>query len=103
MGYDWFDFSVLFIGCIVCNVYGYESVMVEFVFVVMFEWEIRMCEIEVCFWSGSWCDWGIFFNGCVYGELCDKMVGLIGYGVIFWEIVCCFVVFDMMMIVVSCF
>ncbi len=100
-GYDWLDPSVLPAGCTVCNVYGHESAMAEFVFAAMLEWEIGLREIEARFRSGSWLDRGTSFRGRVHGELRDKTVGLIGYGAISREIARRSAAFDMTTIAVS--
>ena len=66
-------------GCTLCNAYGHEVAIAEFVLAGMLEWEIRLSRYDREFRDRGWQDRkpGI---GPSHGELSGKTLGIVGYG-----------------------
>lgn len=77
-GLDGIDFETLPRGCSVCNVFEHEIPIAEYVCSAMLEWEIRMSAMRQSFSEDSWSD--IYRARVQHGEICGKVLALIGYG-----------------------
>jgi len=66
-------------GCIVCNTFGHEIAIAEYVLACMLELAIGLCKMDQKFREDSWKDYhpGIGPN---HLELFGKTIGIIGYG-----------------------
>ena len=66
-------------GCTLCNAYGHEVAIAEFVLAGMLEWEIHLSRYDREFRDRGWQDRkpGI---GPSHGELSGKTLGIVGYG-----------------------
>lgn len=79
-GIDMIDLAALPRGIAVCNVFGHESAIAEYVLMTMLVWSHRFREIEGEFrtrssWRPSW-----VHSGAPHGEILGKTLGLIGLG-----------------------
>src|SRR6202008_1899372 len=68
-GVEWIDTAALPPGLTLCNAYGHETAIAEYVIMVMLVWAHRFREIEVEFradasWASSWVQ-----SGAPHGEL----------------------------------
>ena len=77
-GLDGIDFETLPRACSVCNVFEHEIPIAEYVCAAMLEWEIRMLAMRQSFSEESWSD--LYRARVQHGEICGKVLGLIGYG-----------------------
>jgi phosphoglycerate dehydrogenase-like enzyme len=78
-GLDGIDFSLVPEGAQVCNVFGHETGIAEYVLLAMLEWQVRLGEMNAAFKAGSWRH-SLIRLGPQHGEVAGKTVGLIGYG-----------------------
>ena len=79
-GIDLIDLASLPRGVPVCNVFGHETAIAEYVLMVMLAWAHRFREIEGEFrtrasWNSSWVK-----SGEPHGEIRGKTLGIIGFG-----------------------
>jgi phosphoglycerate dehydrogenase-like enzyme len=79
-GIDLIDLASLPRGVPVCNVFGHETAIAEYVLMVMLAWAHRFREIEGEFrirasWDSSWVK-----SGEPHGEIRGKTLGIIGFG-----------------------
>ena len=79
-GIDLFELSPLPRGIAVCNVFGHETAIAEYVVMTMLVWAHRFREIEGEFrargsWDSSWVK-----SGAPHGEIRGKSLGIIGFG-----------------------
>ncbi|HEX3536208.1 MAG TPA: 2-hydroxyacid dehydrogenase [Stellaceae bacterium] len=79
-GVEWIDRSVLPPGVPICNAYGHETAIAEYVLMTMLVWAHRFREIEGEFrdrssWASSWVQ-----SGAPHGEIRGQTVGIIGFG-----------------------
>lgn len=77
-GLDGIDFETLPRGCSVCNVFEHEIPIAEYVCLAMLEWEIRMSAMRQSFSENNWSN--LYRARVQHGEICGKVLGLIGYG-----------------------
>jgi phosphoglycerate dehydrogenase-like enzyme len=66
-------------GVTVCNAYGHEQAMAEYVVMAMLVWCHRYFDIATAFRAGSWRDSGVT-NGPLHRELARQTVGIVGLG-----------------------
>jgi phosphoglycerate dehydrogenase-like enzyme len=79
-GIEWIDQAVLPRGVAICNAYGHETAIAEYVLMVMLVWAHRFREIEGDFrlhssWAPSW-----VHSGTPHGEIRGQTVGIVGLG-----------------------
>jgi phosphoglycerate dehydrogenase-like enzyme len=78
-GYDAVDLASLPGSAVVCNCFGHEQAIAEYVMAALLERHVpladadrRLREADWAYWAGS--------PERVHGELADKTIGLLGYG-----------------------
>jgi phosphoglycerate dehydrogenase-like enzyme len=79
-GIELIDLAALPRGVAVCNVFGHETAIAEYVLMAMLVWSHRLREIEGEFrahssWRASWVQ-----SGAPHGEIRGKTVGIVGLG-----------------------
>ena len=79
-GIEWIEQSALPPGVPICNAYGHETAIAEYVLMVMLVWSHRFREIESDFrvhssWRPSW-----VHSGAPHGEIRGSTLGIIGLG-----------------------
>jgi phosphoglycerate dehydrogenase-like enzyme len=79
-GVELFDLAALPAGVAVCNAFGHESAIAEYVVMVMLAWRHRLFEIagefrEHASWRTSWVQ-----GGAPHGEVRGSTLGIVGYG-----------------------
>jgi phosphoglycerate dehydrogenase-like enzyme len=79
-GIELFDLGALPRGVAVCNAFGHETAIAEYVLMAMLVWSHRFREIEGDFrarssWRSSWVQ-----SGPPHGEVLGSTVGIIGFG-----------------------
>ena len=78
-GLDGIDVSEVPEGAQICNVFGHETGISEYVLLAMLEWQVRLSEMDAAFKAGSWRH-SLIRLGPQHGEVAGKTVGLVGYG-----------------------
>jgi phosphoglycerate dehydrogenase-like enzyme len=79
-GIEWIEQAALPRGIPICNAYGHETAIAEYVLMVMLVWSHRFREIEGDFrvhssWRPSW-----VHSGAPHGEIRGMTLGIIGLG-----------------------
>lgn len=79
-GIDLIDLAALPRGVAICNAFGHETAIAEYVLMTMLVWSHRFREIEGDFrtrssWAPSWVQ-----SGAPHGEILGSTVGIIGLG-----------------------
>jgi phosphoglycerate dehydrogenase-like enzyme len=79
-GIELIDLTALPRGVSVCNVFGHETAIAEYILMVMLVWSHRFREIEADFrtrssWRASWVQ-----SGPPHGEILGSTVGIVGLG-----------------------
>jgi len=79
-GVELIELAALPAGVAVCNAFGHESAIAEYVVMVMLAWRHRLFEIsgefrERASWRTSWVQ-----GGAPHGEVRGSTLGIIGYG-----------------------
>ena len=79
-GVEWIDQSVLAPGVAICNAYGHEAAIAEYVLMAMLVWAHRFRQIEADFrlnssWAPSW-----VHSGAPHGEIRGQTLGIVGLG-----------------------
>jgi phosphoglycerate dehydrogenase-like enzyme len=79
-GVDLFDMAALPEGVVVCNAFGHETAIAEYVLMTMLALHHRLFEISSEFrerasWRTSWVE-----GGAPHGELRGSTLGIVGYG-----------------------
>jgi len=79
-GVELIDLAALPKGVAVCNAFGHETAIAEYVLMVMLAWQHRLFEIAGEFrergsWRSSWVR-----NGAPHGELWGSTLGIVGFG-----------------------
>ena len=77
-GTDEIDFARVPLGTAICNCYGHEIGIAEYVLGTMLEWTIGARHMDQEFRRGSWA--GSYLSGPRHGELFGKTLGIVGYG-----------------------
>jgi phosphoglycerate dehydrogenase-like enzyme len=79
-GIEWIEQAALPRGVPICNAYGHETAIAEYVLMVMLVWSHRFREIEGEFrlhssWRPSW-----VHSGAPHGEIRGSTLGIVGLG-----------------------
>src|SRR5262249_41326381 len=79
-GIELIDLAALPRGVVVCNAFGHETAIAEYVLMTMLVWSHRFREIEGEFrtrssWRSSWVQ-----SGAPHGEILGSTVGIVGLG-----------------------
>lgn len=79
-GIELIDVAALPRGVAICNAFGHETAIAEYILMVMLAWSHRLREIEDDFrtyssWRPSWVQ-----SGAPHGEIFGKTVGIVGLG-----------------------
>ena len=79
-GVELFDLSALPSGAVVCNAFGHETAIAEYIVMVMLALHHRLFEIsgefrEAGSWRTSWVQ-----SGAPHGEVRGSTLGIVGYG-----------------------
>ena len=79
-GVEWIDPFALPRGIPICNAYGHETAIAEYVLMVVLVWSHRFREIESDFrlrssWAPSW-----VHSGAPHGEIRGSTLGIVGLG-----------------------
>ena len=78
-GFEAIDFAAVPVGCAVCNVYGHEIGISEYIVAALLEREIRIARMDAALRRGEWRD-GFMLGAPLHGELHGRTVGFVGYG-----------------------
>ena len=78
-GADMIAVAALPPGVTVCNSYGHEEAIAEYVVMTMLVWFHRYFDIATAFRGGSWRDSAVT-NGLLHRELGGQTVGIVGLG-----------------------
>ena len=79
-GLDLLDTDAVPKGVTVCNVFGHEPAIAEYVIMTMLVLTHRLFESVTAFREGSWMASPQFGGGSVHGEVLGRTIGIIGYG-----------------------
>jgi phosphoglycerate dehydrogenase-like enzyme len=79
-GLDLLDIEAVPRGVTVCNVFGHEPAIAEYVITTMLVLTHRLFESITAFREGSWLASPQFGGGPPHGEVLDRTIGIIGYG-----------------------
>ncbi|HEY4472562.1 MAG TPA: 2-hydroxyacid dehydrogenase [Stellaceae bacterium] len=87
-GIEWIEPGALPRGVPICNAYGHETAIAEYVLMVMLVWGHRFREIEGDFrlrssWAPSWVK-----SGAPHGEIRGSTLGIVGLGRVGHEVAC---------------
>ena len=79
-GVELIELAALPAGVLVCNAFGHESAIAEYVVMVMLAWRHRLFEIsaefrELASWRTSWVQGGV-----PHGEVRGSTLGIVGFG-----------------------
>jgi phosphoglycerate dehydrogenase-like enzyme len=79
-GIELIDLAALPPGVTVCNAFGHETAIAEYILMVMLVWSHRFTEIETNFrthssWRPSWVQ-----SGAPHGEVLGATIGIVGLG-----------------------
>ena len=85
-GIELIDLAALPHGVTVCNAFGHETAIAEYILMVMLVWSHRFREIEGEFrarssWRPSWVQ-----SGPPHGEILGSTVGIVGLGRVGYEV-----------------
>ncbi len=83
-GTDDIDFDRLPPTASVCNCFGHEIGIAEYVFAAMLEWTVKLRAMDASLRGGDWS--GSYLCGPRHGELHGRTLGIIGYGHIAREV-----------------
>ena len=67
-------------GVTICNVFGHEPAIAEYVIMTMLVLTHRLFETVASFRAGSWVASPTFGGGAPHGEVMGRTIGIIGYG-----------------------
>ena len=79
-GIDLLDIEAVPKGVTICNVFGHEPAIAEYVIMSMLVLTHRLFEAVTAFRKGSWVASPQFGGGPPHGEVLDRTLGIIGYG-----------------------
>ena len=79
-GLDLLDTEALPKGVTICNVFGHEPAIAEYVIMTMLVLTHCLFEAVTAFRKGSWIASPQFGGGPPHGEVLDRTIGIIGYG-----------------------
>lgn len=78
-GYDWITPADVPASCTVCNSYGHEVAIAEYVLAGILEWEIGLTRYDRDFRARGW-QGRLPGIGPSHGEVLGKTLGIVGYG-----------------------
>src|SRR5215813_13579736 len=79
-GLDLLDTGAVPRGVTICNVFGHEPAIAEYVIMAMLVLTHRLFEAVTTFRAGSWVASPQFGGGAPHGEVVGRTIGIIGYG-----------------------
>jgi len=79
-GLDLLDTEAVPKGVTICNVFGHEPAIAEYVIMTMLVLTHRLFEAVTAFRKGSWVASPQFGGGTPHGEVLGRTIGIIGYG-----------------------
>jgi len=79
-GLDLLDTGAVPRGVTICNVFGHEPAIAEYVIMAMLVLTHRLFEAVTTFRAGSWVASPQFGGGAPHGEVLGRTIGIIGYG-----------------------
>jgi phosphoglycerate dehydrogenase-like enzyme len=79
-GLDLLDTGAVPKGVTICNVFGHEPAIAEYVIMTMLVLTHRLFEAVTAFRTGSWSASPQFGGGSPHGEVLGRTIGIIGYG-----------------------
>jgi phosphoglycerate dehydrogenase-like enzyme len=79
-GLDLLDTEAVPKGVTVCNVFGHQPAIAEYVIMTMLVLTHRLFESVTAFRAGSWVASPQFGGGAPHGEVLGRTIGIIGYG-----------------------
>ena len=79
-GLDLLDITAVPKGVTICNVFGHEPAIAEYVIMTMLVLTHRLFEAVTAFRKGSWVASPQFGGGTPHGEVLGRTIGIIGYG-----------------------
>jgi phosphoglycerate dehydrogenase-like enzyme len=79
-GLDLLDTGAVPKGVAICNVFGHEPAIAEYVIMTMLVLSHRLFEAVTAFRAGSWVASPQFGGGPPHGEVLGRTIGIIGYG-----------------------
>jgi phosphoglycerate dehydrogenase-like enzyme len=79
-GLDLLDTQAVPKGVTICNVFGHEPAIAEYVIMTMLALTHRLVEAVTAFRGGSWIASPQFGGGPPHGEVMRRTIGIIGYG-----------------------
>lgn len=78
-GYDAIDFALLPPAAAVCNCFGHEQAIAEYVFAALLQRVVPLSDADQRLRRGDWLYWA-GTPGQTHGELAGKTIGLLGFG-----------------------
>jgi phosphoglycerate dehydrogenase-like enzyme len=79
-GLDLLDTAAVPKGVTICNVFGHEPAIAEYVIMTMLVLTHRLFEAVTAFRAGSWTASPQFGGGAPHGEVLSSTIGIVGYG-----------------------
>ena len=79
-GLDLLDTGAIPKGVTVCNVFGHEPAIAEYVIMTMLVLTHRLFEAVTAFRGGSWAASPTFGGSSRHGEVLGRTIGIVGYG-----------------------
>ena len=79
-GLDLLDVNALPKGVTVCNIFGHEPAIAEYVIMTMLVLTHRLFQAVTAFRAGSWVASPQFGGGPPHGEVLGRTIGIVGYG-----------------------
>src|SRR5438477_8643982 len=79
-GLDLLDTTAIPKGVTICNVFGHEPAIAEYVIMTMLVLTHHLFEAVSAFRAGSWTASPQFGGGSPHGEVMGRTIGIIGYG-----------------------
>src|SRR5438552_7715942 len=79
-GLDLLDTAAVPKGVTICNVFGHEPAIAEYVIMTMLALTHRLFESVTAFRAGSWVASPQFGGGSPHAEVLRRTIGIIGYG-----------------------
>jgi phosphoglycerate dehydrogenase-like enzyme len=78
-GYDGIDFSAVPAGVVVCNCFGHETPIAEFVMAALLQRAVPLADADRRLRQGEWTYWG-GSPARAHGEFAGSTLGLLGFG-----------------------
>jgi len=78
-GYDAVDLSLLPAGAVVCNCFGHDPAIAEYVFAAILNRHVPLADADAKLRQGNWAYWSGSLDR-VHDEMSGKTIGLVGFG-----------------------